>query len=60
MDRRRLLCRSSHLPARRSRVPGIHAKIPLAIRVDGDDPIPYDTPPTQRALLQAATTEEPK
>jgi hypothetical protein len=41
-------------------VPGIHATIPLAIRVDGDDPIPYDTPPTQRALLQAATAGEPK
>ncbi len=29
-------------------VPGIHAKIPLAMRIDGDARIDYDCPPTSR------------
>ncbi len=35
-------------------VPGIHAKIPLALRVSGGPPVPYVTPLPVRAALQEA------
>jgi hypothetical protein len=36
-------------------VPGIHGHIPLSVRVDGDEPILYETPTPIRTRLQQAT-----
>lgn len=38
----------------RTYVPGIHRHIPLSIRVQGDAPILYETPPTVREEISAA------
>jgi hypothetical protein len=35
-------------------IPGIHKKIPIALSVDGDEPIRYVTPPTIHDQLVAA------
>lgn len=35
-------------------VPGIHKHIPVAIRVNGDAPVPFPTPPTVREVADAA------
>lgn len=42
------VARQAELP--RVFVPGIHAKIPLALRIDGSQTIVYETPPTLRDL----------
>lgn len=36
----------------RAFVPGIHARIPVSVSVDGDTAIAYPTPPTHRALAK--------
>ncbi|MCB9595375.1 MAG: DUF2169 domain-containing protein [Sandaracinaceae bacterium] len=38
----------------RAFLPGVHAHIPLAVRVNGDAPVPYDTPEPVRASLERA------
>ena len=38
-------------------VPGIHKKIPVALSVDGDAPLEYDTPPTVKEQMAAAMNE---
>ncbi|MBI4954622.1 MAG: DUF2169 domain-containing protein [Myxococcales bacterium] len=35
-------------------VPGVHRRIPVAVRVDGDAPVAYPTPPTVHEKLTAA------
>lgn len=42
---------SAKLP--RTFLPGIHRHIPLALRVDDDAPVPYETPPTIRDRIEA-------
>lgn len=37
---------ASYGPLRRKYVPGVHARIPLALRVDDDTPVAYECPPT--------------
>jgi hypothetical protein len=38
-------------------IPRLHGTIPLALRVDGDDPIAYEPPPTaQTAAPDPGTT----
>ncbi len=45
---------ASHGPLGRKYVPGVHAKIPLAMRVNRDVPIVYQAPPTVGQAYQAA------
>lgn len=35
-------------------LPGIHKRIPVAVSVNGDAPVPYQTPPTYRDQIAAA------
>jgi hypothetical protein len=35
-------------------IPGIHKKIPIALQLEGAEPIPYPTPPTMRDRLRRA------
>lgn len=35
-------------------VAGVHGHIPVAVRVDGDEPVVYEAPPTMRSRLEAA------
>ncbi|GDY14333.1 hypothetical protein LBMAG53_32110 [Planctomycetota bacterium] len=35
-------------------IPGIHKHIPVAASLDGDDPVPFPTPPTARERMAAA------
>ena len=37
---------ASYGPLRGKYVPGVHARIPLALRIDDDPPIAYECPPT--------------
>lgn len=41
-----LLYGASYGPLGRRYVPGVHARIPLALRVDDDPPVAYECPPT--------------
>lgn len=41
-------------------IPGVHGRIPLAVRVGEDPPLEYETPPTMKSLLETApATSEP-
>jgi hypothetical protein len=44
---------ASYGPLGRKYVPGVHARIPLALRVDDDPPIAYESPPTIGEMYRA-------
>lgn len=41
----------------RAFVPGVHREIPVALRVDGDEPIPFPTPTPVREEIEAARAQ---
>jgi hypothetical protein len=41
-------------------IPGIHKHIPVAASLDGDDPVPFPTPPTARERLAEAHRTQPR
>jgi hypothetical protein len=47
---------ASYGPLRRKYVPGVHARIPLALRVDDDPPVAYEPPPSIGEWYQARRT----
>lgn len=50
---------AAEVPLPRLFVPGIHKRIPVAVRVNGDALVPFDTPPTARAQLDEAMAKPP-
>jgi hypothetical protein len=38
-------------------LPGIHKTIPISVRINGDEPIHYETPPTMKEQLDAAMAD---
>ena len=47
-------------PLPRPFVPGVHARIPVALSVDGGAPIRYVPPSTQKALVEQAAQRDPR
>lgn len=47
-------------PLPRPFVPGVHKKIPVALSVDGHEPLEYQTPPTVKELLARGQAEQQK
>lgn len=53
-----LVYAATYAPLPRKYVPGVHAHIPLALRVDDDPPIVYEAPRTIGELHRSARSEE--
>lgn len=48
----------SEIKLHRTFIPGVHKKIPLAIRVNGDEPVQFEAPPTLKERLANARRQD--
>ena len=47
-------------PLPRPFVPGLHKRIPISVRLEGHEPVPYPTPPTVRDVIRSNQNKEPR